>query len=401
MLRILRALLIGSLCLSMTSCGWFGCRKKPKDYSKPLPPGENALVKIGPEDYPDFGTGFKNRDGLIEAIEHSLNYYTHPSSQDFFPYRVPNDQGITHERAVQTLKVFKEVLGQAKDASDLHRLVCDRFDVYMSRGCDEMGTVLFTGYCTPIFKGSLTPSPDYKYPIYKLPPDLVKKPDGTPVGRRMPDGRIVPYYTRRDIETQQLLAGQGLELVWLRDPLEVHIAHVQGSAKIDLADGKRLSIGYAGKTDRPYVSIALALVADKKIPADELSLQKMIEYFDKHPHERTEYIYKNPCYVFFTPRDGGPYGSLNVPVTPYRSIATDKAVFPRGLLAYAVTKVPQMKTRDAVTLEPFYSFLLDQDTGGAIRSAGRCDIYMGVGPDALLLAGRTRAEGKLYYLAVK
>jgi membrane-bound lytic murein transglycosylase A len=112
-------------------------------------------------------------------------------------------------------------------------------------------------------------------------------------------------------------------------------------------------------------------------------------------------MHKNASYVFFTEREGGPFGSLNVPVIPYRSIATDKAVFPRGLLAYAVTKVPQMATRDNVTLEPFYSFVLDQDTGGAIRSAGRCDIYMGIGPDALLLAGRTRAEGKLYYLAVK
>jgi len=90
-----------------------------------------------------------------------------------------------------------------------------------------------------------------------------------------------------------------------------------------------------------------------------------------------------------------------VPVIPYRSIATDKAVFPRGLLSYAVTKAPKMGSSGQVTLEPFYAFTLDQDTGGAIRSAGRCDIYMGIGPDAMLLAGRTRAEGKLYYLAVK
>ena len=60
-----------------------------------------------------------------------------------------------------------------------------------------------------------------------------------------------------------------------------------------------------------------------------------------------------------------------------------------------------MKSDGRVALEPFYSYALDQDTGGAIRSAGRCDIYMGVGPEAMLLAGRTRAEGKLYYLAIK
>jgi len=393
----LRAIVIGLLCLSMTSCGWLGCRKKKKDYAKPLPPGVMALRKLtDPKDYPDFGTGFKNRQGLVEAIDHSLDYYRKPSSKQFFPYL-----DISHERAVKTLEVFKKVLAEAKDPSDLNRIIADRFDVYISIGCDNEGTVLFTGYCTPIFKGSRTRTPDYKYPLYKLPPDLVKKPDGTPVGRRTPAGSIVPYYTRSEIETKQLLAGKSLELVWLRDPLEVYIAHVQGSARIELADGTEFIAGYAGKTDRPYISMGLAMVADGKIRGDELSLQKIIQYFDKHPHELRSYMRKNPCYVFFTESDGGPFGSLNTPVIPYRSIATDKSVFPRGLIAYCVTKAPQMKTRDKVTLEPFYSFALDQDTGGAIRSAGRCDIYMGVGPDALLLAGRTRSEGKLYYIAVK
>jgi membrane-bound lytic murein transglycosylase A len=386
----------------MTSCGWLGCRKKP-DYYKTLPPGQNALIKLtDPKDYPDFGTGFKNRDGLAEAVNHSLKYYQAPSAKKYFPYNVPNDQGISFDRAVATLEAFKKVLGEAKDASDLHRLVCERFDVYMSRGCDEKGTVLFTGYCTPIFKGSLQSSPDYKCPLYKLPPDLAKVlEDGKPLGRRLESGEIVPYYTRKEIETRQLLAGKGLELVWLRDPLEVYIAHVQGSARIILPDNKEFNVGYAGKTDHEYTSLGLSLVADKKIAMEDLSLQEIIKYFEKHPHELKPYTYKNELYVFFTQRDGGPYGCLNAPVTPYRTVATDKTIFPRGLLAYVVTKTPKMQAKDKVSLEPFYSFVLDQDAGIAIRAAGRSDIYMGVGPEALLLAGRTRSEGKLYYLAVK
>jgi len=212
---------------------------------------------------------------------------------------------------------------------------------------------------------------------------------------------VVHYYTRREIETKQLLAGKGLELVWLKSPLDVHIIHVQGSAKIELPDSTMLNVGYHGKTDCPYGSVGLALVADKKMPADELSLSKMIEYFDKHPHEMKMYVYKNDSYVFFQKQEGEARGCLNVPVTPYRSVATDKAVFPRGLLCYVTTKAPKMGLGGKVTLEPFYSFTLDQDAGGAIRSAGRCDIYMGVGPDAMLLSGRTRAEGKIYYLATK
>ena len=397
MWKTLRAVLIGCLCLGMTSCGWLGCKKKKKDYSKPLPPGEMALVKLtDPKDYPDFGTGFKNRAGLVEAIDHSLDYYRKPSSKQFFPYL-----DISHERAVKTLEMFKRVLTEAKDPSDLNRIIAERFDVYISRGCDEQGTVLFTGYCTPIFKGSRKQAGEFRYPLYKLPPDLVKKPDGTPVGRRKPSGEIVPYYTRREIETQQIFAGKSLELVWMRSPLEAFFAHVNGSAIIELPDGKEMRIGYAGKTDRPYTSMGLSMVADGKFSADELSLQKIMDHFDKHPVEIKHYMYRNDSYVFFTESEGGPFGSINTPVTPFRTIATDKSVFPRGLIAYAVTSAPVMKTRTEVTFEPFYSFTLDQDTGGAIRSAGRCDIYMGVGPDAFLLAGRQNAEGKLYYLAVK
>ncbi len=45
--------------------------------------------------------------------------------------------------------------------------------------------------------------------------------------------------------------------------------------------------------------------------------------------------------------------------------------------------------------------MLDQDTGGGIRASGRCDLYMGIGPQAEELAGREMATGKLYYLAIK
>jgi membrane-bound lytic murein transglycosylase A len=392
-----RAGLVGLLCISMTSCGWLGCRKRSKDYAKPLPPGVMALRKLtNPEDYPDFGAGFRNRQGLVEAIDNSLAYYAKPSSQEHFPYL-----DITHERAIQTLEVFKKVIAEAKDPADLNRIIAERFDVYISIGCDDLGTVLYTGYCTPIFKGSLERSVEYRYPLYKRPPDLEIKTDGTPMGRKTKSGSIVPYYTRGEIETKQLLAGKSLELVYLKDPLEVYIAHVQGSAIIELADGTQRCAGYHGKTDRPYTSLGLSLVADGKIDRSELSLQKIMEYLDLHPHELKHYMNKNESYVFFHWAEGGPRGSLNTPVIPYRSIATDKAVFPRGLLTFIVTELPEMRTRDEVVFEPYYGFGLDQDTGGAIRSAGRCDVYMGVGPDALLLAGRTNAEGKLYYLAVK
>ena len=49
----------------------------------------------------------------------------------------------------------------------------------------------------------------------------------------------------------------------------------------------------------------------------------------------------------------------------------------------------------------YKNFMLDQDTGGAIRAAGRADLYMGAGAPAELLAGGQYSTGKMYYFFLK
>src|SRR5262249_22688589 len=158
-----------------------------------------------------------------------------------------------------------------------------------------------------------------------------------------------------------------------RDRLEAYIVHVQGSARILLPDGKEFRVGYAGKTDRPYRSIGEALVQDHRIQRDDLSLIAIKDYFARHPDDLQHYLYLNDSYVFFQQIQEGPYGSLNAKVTPMRTIATDKTVFPRGGVAYVDTMLPKLSAVGAVEKLPYRGFALDQDTGGAIRSAGRCD----------------------------
>ena len=117
-----------------------------KDYGKPLPPGQLALRKIDPKDYPDFGLGFNNRAGLEEAIRNSLAYLAHPSSQKYFPYG-----DITHARAVASLQRFLEILQTANSPQALNQAIRSEFDVYQSVGYNDRGVVFFTGYYTPIF----------------------------------------------------------------------------------------------------------------------------------------------------------------------------------------------------------------------------------------------------------
>ncbi|MEJ2646964.1 MAG: MltA domain-containing protein [Sedimentisphaerales bacterium] len=365
-----------------------------KDYARPLPAGKYALRKItNPADIPDFSLACLDLTNLREAVNNSIDYLGKQSSTTFFP-----SGQISHSQVVESLKVFGKLLDSGLTPKELNDAIAQRFDVYMSVGCDDRGTVLFTGYYTPIFEGSLTRTGRFRYPLFKTPDDLVKNSNGEILGRRGAGGRISPYPSREEIANSDMLRGN--ELVWLSDAFEVYIAHVQGSAKIRLPDGKLITVGYDANNGREYRGISQELVKDGKIPADKISLASMIDYFAKNASQIDSYINRNPRFVFFRRQEGEPLGSLNEPVVAKRSIATDKSIFPRAALTLISTNLPRLEN-GTVTLRIYNGFALDQDTGGAIRAPGRCDVYMGQGDTAGKLAGKTYQEGKLYYLFLK
>ena len=227
-----------------------------------------------------------------------------------------------------------------------------------------------------------------------------------PAGQTHRD-RSVPYPTRREIESG-LLAGH--ELAWVTSRWNAYVITVQGSARLRLPDGKIYEVGYAGTNGREYTSPGSRMIADGLIPRDQISYQSMKQYFDAHPEAMDKYLWLNERTVFFTERPGGPFGALNVPVTPFCSIATDKKVYPPAMLAFLSVPIPIREDRlpragasgpSSGDTRPFNGFMLDQDRGGAIRSAGRCDIYMGIGEKAEQTAGHQLNAGSLYYLAIK
>ncbi len=383
------AVLLGCLAAGLTGCQKPGdptpIAELSKDYDRPLAVGEDALIKIEPQDYPRFGAAWYRAKGPAfgEAIDRSIAYLNKPSSRGYYPMG-----DVTHERAMASLVRFREVLDEAASPADLDRSIRDEFDVYMSVGCDSKGTVLFTGYYSPIFDGSLTRTDRFRHPLYRLPPTLEKDPEGNLIGGL--------WHTRGEIETQGILDGQ--ELVWLGDRFEAYVLTVQGSGFIRLPDDRLMEIGYAGHNGHEYVAIGPMLVADGKIRRRDLSLDGLLRHFRDNPADLDEYLPKNKRYVFFQESRGGPYGCLGQPVTQHHSVATDKDIFPRGCLAFVDTRVPRPEGKQQ---RPFRSFVLDQDRGAAIRAPGRCDIYMGIGDDAGRQAGYTDREGRLYYLFVR
>ncbi len=402
------ALLVLSLPFSLAACEIFPVEptnmsprvQEEDDWGAPLPEGEMALEKVtDPAMWPDFGAGYGEKESLLRAIDATLEYFAKPSSQNWFPYG-PNapDLNIDHARAKHSLEVFRDIVEKSNSPDELNQAVRAQFEVFRSKGLrkkngENTGRVRYTGYHTPIYDASQTQTGEFKYPLYSLPKELIKDPISGEARGWGKEG--TPSPTRQDFDNGAL-AGKGLEIYWLKSKLDVYVIHVQGSAKLKLPNGELHTIGYAGKTEQPYYGLGQSLVEDGKIGKGELSLFKIREYFANHPEDLDKYTAMNKSYVFFTRAEGGPFGSINAPVTAYRTLATDKKVFPRGGITFVQTTAPHPSRGS-----DFQQFMIDQDTGGAIRSANRADLYMGTGPEAERAAGGTFAEGKLWYIFVK
>jgi len=135
---------------------------------------------------------------------------------------------------------------------------------------------------------------------------------------------------------------------------------------------------------------------------DNVSMQSIRDYLKKHPEEMKSIFTYNPSYVFFRVVDQGPLGFIQVPLTPYRSIALDHRLFPRGALCYIETELPAFdKDGKLKQWNKHRGFVLNQDTGGAIRGPGRIDLFTGIGVESELVAGHLKREGTFYFLMKK
>jgi membrane-bound lytic murein transglycosylase A len=403
MRNLLLVPLIASLAFGAAGCQWRKAKKpveqKPvaaKDYNKPLGAGERALVDVDINTLPNLSLANEDRARLQQAIAHSLAYLNSPSQGVTSANRRYPVGSVTKDQVVQSLIALRELLETTSDEAQFNASLRSRFRALMSVGCDDRGTVLFTGYFTPILKASRTQSGTYRYPIYKVPTDFIKPATDRDVAQqRMPDGSTRPYPTRAELEASGAL--KGLELLWFSEPYDPYVVEVQGSAKATLPDGTLVEVGVGGINGHPYHPIAQDLVTEGKIRKEDLSLATVRAYFRAHPDELSTYTNRNPRFVFFTQSKGGPYGSLGRPVTSDVTVATDKSIFPPGAACLAVTTAADLSGRPG----NYAGLRLDQDAGGGIRAAGRCDLYMGQGDAAEHRAGNQYAEGKLYYLLLK
>lgn len=263
---------------------------------------------------------------------------------------------------------------------------------------------LLTGYYEPVLAGSRRPEGAFRIPVYRRPPDLVNLvreeergalADGLTHARKTATG-VEPYATRAEIE-DGALAGQGLELIWLADPVDAFFLHVQGSGRIRLPDGATIRISYDGKNGHPYTSIGRVLIDAGHFAPEDMTLEALKVWLSADPARGRKVMQENRSFVFFrelASEDDGPLGAQAIPLTEGRSLAVDTAFHALGTPVYV--SVPTLKPWSGAGA--FERLMIAQDVGSAIRGPERGDLYFGSGDEAGRRAGATKHPGRFFVL---
>jgi len=369
-----------------------GCRRQ-------LAPG-SVLEIVPDEDWPLLVDDLEP-ESFAAAADQSLAYF----------HGLPPERNVelggarfTVAELQASLDRLRGLLSSERDPVRLAQALREGFVLAQSVGRDGRGEVLFTGYYEPVLEASRVPQAAFVQPVYELPRDLVSvnledfgvESEVRQLVGRVEDGRLVRYPDREAIDFNAALAGQAQAIAYLPDPVQTFFLHVQGSGQLCFADGSRVRVGYASGNGHPYRSIGRLLLDEGLLTADEMSMQAIQEFLAHHPEQVRRVLSYNPSYVFFRvlAPEGGPLGCYELPLTAGRSIATDRGLFPAPVPAFIQGVLPTADGGEA----PLSRFVLNQDTGGAIKGAGRVDLFFGSGDAAGERAGRTKHLGRLFFL---
>ena len=346
------------------------------------------------------------------------------------------------------------------------------FAAYQIRDDDRRPDGVVTGYFEPEIEGSRTYSPPFIYPVYGQPQDMLfldtrKLPpgNGTVAARvqgnqvvvqtglstrdmgapglyaldlsqivrdtidrkarvRIDGQRLLPYFTREEIETRG--APNARVLAFVSSATALYEMQIQGSGRIRLPSGEVIRIGYAeqnGQPFRPTLAQApgskgrsavrtrgstIELEVDDDDDVGDIGAVRTRGFTLARPVASGAVVVpgqrasgpvtgsgiKDPSYVFFKEvqtNTAGPVGAMGVPLQPGRSIAVDPRSTPLGYPVFVSTRQPGSGT-------PMQRLTIAQDTGGAIRGAVRADYFFGNGQLAANQARRMKERGQLWIL---
>ncbi len=233
---------------------------------------------------------------------------------------------------------------------------------------------LFTGYYECELNGSWTRTGRFTVPVYRMPAR---------------NGHALP--SRAEI-ANGALAGRGLELLWVDDPIEAFIMEIQGSGRVRMTDGSVVGLNYAGQNGQKYYPIGRYLVDQGVATADQMTMQIIRSWLREHPDRAQPVMSLNPSAVFFKLRSSGDPRGATTELTERRSLAVDPNFVPLGVPIW-------LDLHDApVPGGTLRTLVMAQDTGGAIKGPIRGDYFWGHGDDAANAAGVMKARGRYFML---
>jgi len=235
---------------------------------------------------------------------------------------------------------------------------------------------LFTGYYEIELNGSRQRRGRYQTPIYR-------RPSAPGAATR---------YSRAEIE-DGALAGRGLELLWVDDPIDAFFLEIQGSGRVRLKDGGTVRVGYDGQNGQPYVPVGPLLVERGVMPRSQTTMMAIHDWMSQHPAGGAALRRENPSYVFFRElSDDGPIGAEGVVLTAERSLAVDRAFIGLGIPIWLEADERFASAHSVRRL------VVAQDIGGAIKGSVRGDLFWGTGNAAASRAGVMNARGRYFLL---
>jgi len=390
-----RTLLAAALASALAA----GCRTAAPP--EPARTPDRALVELFGDELPVFADDL-DYAGLDDALSRSATWLARIAAADPGRTFAFGRERVPVQRLQATLARFREIALARPPPAALTETVRREFRVFRSAG-DGTGSVLFTGYYLPELRGALARGGAYQIPLHRAPDDLVvvRAKDfpqllSDDLVGKVEGGRLVPYPTRAEISKGAV--DPRAELCYVDSAVDAFFLEIQGSGVVRFEDGTSRVVTFAGKNGHRYEAIGAELVRRGAIPRDQVSMQAIRAWLAANPGEQEALLARNPSYVFFRFADAAT-GSLGVPVTPDRTIAAAARVFPKGALAFAVAERPVDAT--SAQMRPFSRFVLDQDAGGAVRTSGHVDLYLGSGAYAENAAGRMKQPGRLYYLLLR
>jgi len=285
-----------------------------------------------------------------------------------------------------------EVCGRARAAGALDR---DNARVFFEQNFKPVRLAqpgetqgFFTGYYETEVHGSRVPTAEYSVPIYAAPAATVRKKQS----------KVFANFDRAQIE-EGALKGKGLEICWVKNPVDLFFAQIQGSTRVKLEDGKLLRLNYVASNGMKYYPVGRDLIDRGIITKEDMSMDRIRAWMDANPDEGKALRRKNKSFVFFTETSLAAHeeciGAQGVPLTPLRSVAVDKKLHVYGTPVWIDAELPIASEKPETK---FQRLLIAQDTGSAIVGPARADIYFGAGEELGSIAGRVKQFGNFVML---